>query len=154
MNIPIYTNWKKGREKAAADKLAKTKANDFKSWFKFHHENLKDPIYQHEVYVKLGMLAFAAKKALEGVKENPSSYHCKSHYDNAMGWYFKAVNCLKYFSPEMAAALPHWTNFPGFLDDLLNGKPEKVFTAINPPDPASALIPEMGGWREQDQLVN
>lgn len=162
MNIPIYTNWRKGRQHSAAEKLASKKrlewSNAFVFCFKFHPDNLSDPVNQHEVYIKLGFLALAVTKRAEALGKDSTSQCQMEYYELSLSKFVKAVNCLKYFSPELAAKLPHWTNFPSFLDDLLGGNPEKVFTPIIPPEAAPEPLPpapyQNGDWCKDEEHIN
>lgn len=158
MNIPFFTKLKNKRDERRQEQIRQSWVNGFVVRFQFKPKYLTDPIYQHEAYIKLGFLASALCSEAESYKKHPTSKCLKEDYEKALKEFVEACEYLKHFSPELAKALPHWTNFPGFLEDLLNGEPDKVFTPVTlDTQPAQDLLAtpyEAGDWCEASEHLS
>ncbi len=156
MKIPFISNYlavkrQKADEIFAAQELKHQecyKRANFSRVFSFEPEQLADPIYQQEAYIKLCLLAIKLKRYADAMNANPRSLTI-SGYNELLDLYSRGVKGLENFEPRMVENLPHWSLLPVYYDDLVNGRAEKAFKPFEFPELDKSKPYELGDWRDE-----
>ncbi|MEI8343341.1 MAG: hypothetical protein WCF93_00145 [Candidatus Moraniibacteriota bacterium] len=94
--------------------------------FGFSPEKLSKERCKKEALLKLLFYVAALKKNAGLFQNDPTNYFWQRDYEESLAIYEYAFSLLNVYQPAFCAKIPHWTEFPAWISQWLEGKWDDV----------------------------